>query len=452
MDDWDDPPVRGWREFAAWRLAGIFVASDWTPQGMAATVREALGPERPRKWLPLLIAEVIEESPTPYAPSPEILQQLILESRFFRRFYPEARNNPALETFHEPLPVFTPISAFREMGLPKLANSAELAHWLNLSPRYLDWFADVEGYRGAAETESTRHYTYRWVPKRNGPPRLIEAPKQLLKGLQRKILREILDPVAPHDCAHGFRRGRSCLTGAQLHAGEDIVVTMDLEDFFPSVAIRAVHGLFRSLGYPWVVTRLLTGLCSTVTPAMLFNSLAAGKRPGRDSRDRFLQGHLPQGAPTSPALANLCVRRLDCRLDGLARRLGARYTRYGDDLAFSGDGEFAARCGGFLRMASAICADEGFAVNRAKTRVMRQGGRQRVTGLTVNDHINVRRGDYDRLKATLHNCARHGPAGQNRDSHPDFRAHLDGRVTWVENVNPPRGLKLRLLFMEVEWG
>jgi retron-type reverse transcriptase len=451
VDEWDDPPVRGWQEFAAWRLADIFVASDWTPQGMAVAVREVLGPEKPRKWLPLLIAEVIEKSPTPYAPSPPILRQLVLESRFFRRFYPEAKNNPALETFMEPIPVFAPIPAFREVDLPQLAGSAELAHWLNLSPRYLDWFADVEGYRGAAETESTRHYTYRWVPKRNGPPRLIEAPKQLLKGLQRKILREILDQVAPHDCAHGFRRGRSCLTGAQLHAGEDIVVTMDLEDFFPSVAVRAVHGLFRSLGYPWEVTRLLAGLCSTVTPAALFDALPAGKRPDRDSRDRFLQGHLPQGAPTSPALANLCVRRLDCRLDGLARRLGARYSRYGDDLAFSGDGEFAARRGGFLRMASAICADEGFAVNRAKTRIMRQGGRQRVTGLTVNDHINVPRREYDRLKATLHNCARHGPANQNRENHPDFRAHLDGRITWVENVNPPRGLRLRLLFMQIGW-
>ena len=219
MDDWDDPPVRGWREFAAWRLAGIFIASDWTPQGMAAAVREALGPERPRKWLPLLIAEVIEESPTPYAPSPNDSEATDSGIAVLSPVLSGSKENPALETFHEPMPVFAPIPAFREMGLPQLANSAELAHWLNLSPRYLDWFADVEGYRGAAETESTRHYTYRWVPKRTGPPRLIEAPKQLLKGLQRKILREILDPVAPHDCAHGFRRGRSCLTGGAAPCG-----------------------------------------------------------------------------------------------------------------------------------------------------------------------------------------------------------------------------------------
>jgi len=451
VDNLDDTPVRGWREFAAWYLAELLTASNWTPETMEYAVREALGQNWPRKWLPRLIADVLEKSPTPYAPSPGTLQQLILDSRAFRGFYPEAKKNPALEKLWVPMPVFAPTPAFRAAGLPELAGAADLAQWLNLSPRYLDWFADVEGYRSSAETESTRHYTYRWVPKRTGPPRLIEAPKQLLKGLQRKILRDILDPVKPHDCAHGFRRGRSCLTGAQRHAGENIVVTMDLSDFFASVPIRAVHGLFRSLGYPWEVTRLLTGLCSTVTPAELFDALPADRRPGRDSRDRFLQGHLPQGAPTSPALANLCVRRLDCRLDGLARRLNARYSRYGDDLAFSGDRDFAARSGGFLRLAAVICAEEGFAVNRRKTRIMRRGDRQRITGLTVNDHINVPRPEYDRLKATLHNCIHRGPATQNRDDHPDFRAHLDGRVTWVETVNPPRGLRLRLMFMQIEW-
>ena len=226
---------------------------------------------------------------------------------------------------------------------------------------------------------------------------------------------------------------------------------MDLKDFFPSVSIRAVHGLFRILGYPWAVARLLTGLCSTTAPVELFDSLPGDSGHDTETRRLFRQSHLPQGAPTSPALANLCARRLDCRLDGLTRRMDARYTRYGDDLAFSGDRDFAARCGGFLRMASAICEDEGFAVNRRKTRIMRQGDRQRITGLTVNSHINVPRGDYDRLKATLWNCARHGPAGQNREDHPDFRAHLDGRVTWVETVNPPRGLRLRLMFMRIGW-
>ena len=94
---------------------------------------------------------------------------------------------------------------------------------------------------------------------------------------------------------------------------------------------------------------------------------------------------------------------------------------------------------------------EGFALNHDKTRIMRRGGCQRITGLVVNQHLNVPRADFDALKATLHNCLRHGPERQNRDGHADFRAHLDGRITWVENVNPRRGLRLRRMFENIQW-
>ena len=187
----------------------------------------------------------------------------------------------------------------------------------------LAWFADVEGYRAAAGRESTRHYRYHWRPRRGGAPRLLEAPKPMLKGIQRQILHGILDPVPVHDAAHGFRRGRSCLTAAQRHAGEEVLLSLDLKDFFLSVPLRQVHGLFRSLGYPWAVARVLTGLCSTATPADVLAGASGNRDFGQDARGRLRQAHLPQGAPTSPALANLCAWRLDCRLDGLARACGA---------------------------------------------------------------------------------------------------------------------------------
>lgn len=211
--------------------------------------------------------------------------------------------------------------------------------------------------------------------------------------------------------------------------------------------VGRVHGLFRCLGYPWAVARALTGLCATTTRASVIASAPAAWR----DRERYHFMHLPQGAPTSPALANLCAHRLDCRLRGLAGRLDAQYTRYADDLAFSGSDELDAEIGPFLRAVAAIVEDEGFALNEAKTRIMRRHRRQQVTGLVVNDHLNVPRRDYDRLKATLHNCLRHGPAAQNRDGHADFRAHLDGRVTWVETVNRRRGLKLRQMFEAINW-
>lgn len=90
-----------------------------------------------------------------------------------------------------------------------------------------------------------------------------------------------------------------------------------------------------------------------------------------------------------------------------------------------------------------IVDDEGYALNERKTRVMTRSRRQQVTGIVVNDHLNIARDSYDTLKATLHNCRRNGLDAENRDGHPDFRAHLEGRVGWVESVNPARGRRLR---------
>ncbi|MEL7049342.1 MAG: reverse transcriptase family protein, partial [Pseudomonadota bacterium] len=161
--------------------------------------------------------------------------------------------------------------------------------------------------------------------------------------------------------------------------------------------------------------------------------------------------HLPQGAPTSPALANLAAWRLDVRLTGLADAFAARYTRYADDLTFSGDAGFARSSKSFLQHVSNIVEDEGYHLNPAKTRVMASSMQQRVTGIVVNQHVNVARKDYDRLKAILHHCIHNGPDAQNREAVPDFKAHLDGRVMWVEQVNPPRGAKLRKLYNAIVW-
>lgn len=222
-------------------------------------------------------------------------------------------------------------------------------------------------------------------------------------------------------------------------------------DFFLTTPMRRVHAIFRCLGYPDAVARILTGICSTSTPHGALDATPSAAAVDHELRRRYASAHLPQGAPTSPALANLSVRRLDCRLTGLASRFEARYTRYADDLTFSGDGAFHARANAFLKAVDAIARDEGYTLNAAKTRIMPRHTRQTVTGIVVNDHINIARTDFDALKATLANCARHSPASQNRDAHPDFRAHLDGRIAWVERLNLRRGEKLRRLFDAIIW-
>jgi len=100
---------------------------------------------------------------------------------------------------------------------------------------------------------------------------------------------------------------------------------------------------------------------------------------------------------------------------------------------------------------AAVLLEEGFSVNHRKTRIMRQGVRQRLAGIVANERMNVTRPDFDRLKATLTNCVRQGPETQNRDAHPQFRSHLEGRVGFIESINPMKGQRLRLLLDQIQW-
>jgi RNA-directed DNA polymerase len=206
-------------------------------------------------------------------------------------------------------------------------------------------------------------------------------------------------------------------------------------------------------GYPAEVARLLTGLCTNAVPEMVWASNpAAVQSPIKwIERQRYQSSHLPQGAPTSPALANLCAYRLDVRLHALAQSAGAIYTRYADDLAFSGGRDLEQSLRRFRMLVYQIAIEEGFEINLPKSRFMRQGARQELTGIVVNSHTNIRRADIDLLKAILTNCARHGPHSQNRDRHGDFRNHLLGRIAHCERVNAARGKKLRELFARIEW-
>src|SRR5690606_31015987 len=144
-------------------------------------------------------------------------------------------------------------------------------------------------------------------------------------------------------------------------------------------------------------------------------------------------------------------RRLDSRLMGWADAVDATYTRYADDLAFSGGPRLAKRPDAFIRGVQRIIEDEGHVANPHKTKVRRQGVRQSVTGIVVNQRTNVSRDDYDRLKATIHNCVVHGPRSQHHRRLDDFRAHLLGRISWVESLNPQRGAKLRAEFLRIRW-
>jgi hypothetical protein len=346
-----------------------------------------------------------------------------------------------------------PAGAAARWDVPPIESVGALADWLGLEIGDLLWFADLKGLGYRLKRPQLRHYHYRVLTKPSGNIRLIEAPKNRLKDVQRQILARMLERVPPHPAAQGFLKGRSIKTFVDPHVGQRVVLRMDLQDFFPTFAVARIQTFFRVMGYPEAVADLLGGLCTTATPREVWKDLAGKVDPNIvwEARSLYARPHLAQGAPTSPALANLCAFRLDCRLAGLAKSVGAEYTRYADDLAFSGGEAFEKRVERFSIHIAAIVMDEGFQVNHRKTRVMRQGVRQHLAGLVANQRLNVMRPDFDRLKATLTNCVRKGPSGQNREVHPQFRAHLEGRVTFVEMVNPGKGKRLRDLYERIEW-
>jgi RNA-directed DNA polymerase len=351
-------------------------------------------------------------------------------------------------------PQMRPVSAAESWNLPAIGTPGALADWLGLSPGELRWFADLRGLAYKNNHSLLSHYHYRILAKQSGNIRLIEVPKPRLKALQRQILTQILERIPLHPAVHGFVKGRSIKTFSAPHVGRRVILKMDLQEFFPSFSGARIQSFFRTLGYPEAVADLLGGICTNATTRNAWKEAApvAAATRVRAAQSLYARPHLPQGAATSPALANLCAYRVDSRLEGLAKAAGAEYTRYADDLAFSSDErEFERRIERFSTHVAATLMEEGFTVHHRKTRVMRQGVRQYLAGLVTNAHPNVIRADFDRLKAMLTNCLRHGPESQNRDAHPNFRAHLEGRVGFVEMINPARGKRLRAMLKQIQW-
>ena len=331
-------------------------------------------------------------------------------------------------------------------GLPILKTPDDLAGWLHIPIGQLAWLTHrMQDSRRAASIPAA-HYHYRWMRKRSHGQRLIEAPKPILKQAQQRILREILDQVPAHPKAHGFVPGRSIVTNARPHVGKRFVLKFDLANFYATVRYTRVVAIFRSLGFSREVGIWLARLTTTAIPWSL------DMPPDGRYELRYYQAHhLPQGAPTSPALANLSAFGLDVRLSGLAERYGMTYTRYADDLTFSGRGRSVPALRQFIPLVTKIVRAEKFHVNDAKRRVIRNCQRQSVTGVVVNQRPNISRVEFDRLKAILHNCIRHGPTSQNREQHEDWQAHLRGRIAHVLQLNASRGQKLLAMFQQIDW-
>ena len=309
------------------------------------------------------------------------------------------------------------IERLQAAGLPALATPGDVARYFGLTIPRLRWLAFH------SDSTTVSHYIFFTVPKKTGGVRRLSAPHRDLSATQRKIFQEILVRLPLHGDAHGFVIGRSILTNARPHVGAEFVVNLDLKDFFPSISFPRIRGILTAAGFSPCAASILALLC-TESPRQVL---------GLDGQKLYVATGpraLPQGACTSPALANLAARVLDARLAGLAKAWGWTYTRYADDLTFSTHAA-TADIGRMLTAVRNVVDDEGFTVNEEKTKVQRRSQAQEVTGLVVNQRPKAPRQLIRRIRSILHHAQKEGLAAQNREGHKRFTEWLRGMIAYI---------------------
>ena len=221
-----------------------------------------------------------------------------------------------------------------------------------------------------------KNYRQFSIPKRRGGKREILAPNPEMLAAQRWILSNILQGLYVSDYCHSFTANKSIITNAKIHLGATRILKMDLKDFFPSINQRRVISLFRSIGYTRKIAVPLSQICC-------------------------FDQQLPQGAATSPAISNLVAYRLDCRLAALAGKFDLNYSRYADDLTFSGSSLGKST----IRIITQIVRDEGFMENENKTVMLHSNNQKRViTGISVQgDKLKVPKKKKREIRSEVHN-------------------------------------------------
>jgi RNA-directed DNA polymerase len=249
------------------------------------------------------------------------------------------------------------------------------------------------------------------IPKRRGGAREISAPYPALLEVQKWINKNILLKEQFHEAAQGFVPGRSVVTNAKSHLGTRCLLKMDIANFFPSIDIPRVIGIFRGVGYPPKVAYYLAALCC-------------------------LDGRLPQGGATSPALSNIIAKGIDRRLAGLASSLSLAYTRYADDMVFSG----ASMPLRLPDMVDRIVRSEGFKINTEKTMLSLHGGKRVVTGISVSSRApKLPRAKRRELRKQVHFLRRFGfehHTARIGALEPLYLERLLGQLSFWRQVEP----------------
>ncbi|WP_442265517.1 reverse transcriptase family protein [Tenacibaculum sp. ZS6-P6] len=318
------------------------------------------------------------------------------------------------------------VGRLNKNGLPIYNSVKDLAKAMGISVNELRFLAF------SRKNSKISHYKRFKVAKKTGGFRLISAPMPRLKKAQHFILENILNKVTVHEKAHGCVQKKSIVSNAALHVNKAVVINQDLQNFFPSVTYNRIKGVYKSLGYSEQLSVIFALLCSE--PKILDISLL-GENYYTQRGDRSL----PQGSPCSPAITNILCKKLDFRLDGLAKKYGFTFSRYVDDITFSGDVEQFPNITAILKYSKKIIREENFKLHPDKLRVMKQNQRQEVTGIVVNEKININKKSLKRFRALLFQIENEGLEGKTWNGGANVLAEIDGFANYIYQVDKLKG-------------
>lgn len=345
----------------------------------------------------------------------------------------------------------------RNADLPVVWSLSHLAHLTGTDPKlvhsYVTRNLGIDPYRVFRLKKRPKEGSR--APTRGF--RTICVPEPELMRLQRWIAQNILSRAIPHQSSFAFFRDRGILKAAERHCGCRWLVKIDIHSFFDGIKERNCYHAFRSLGYGALISFELARICTRAARQAPFSGETSSQTmlPYR----RAYEGYLPQGAPTSPALANMVMNELDARLSARAEELGWIYTRYADDLAFSTREESNRKeARKVVALAKAEVSRCGFELNESKTVIAPPGARRVVLGLLVdNDAPRLTRGFRNNLETHLHALTKVtiGPDRHRRargfDSLIGMRRHIGGLLAFAHYVDPAYAAKRYAIFNTVQW-
>ncbi len=318
----------------------------------------------------------------------------------------------------------------QKFNLPVFDNAKDLADAIKISVGLLRFLAYSRKY------SKTSHYKRFKIAKKTGGFRLISAPMPRLKQAQHYILEHLLNKVAVHPKANGCVKKKSIVSNAKLHLDKDVVINQDLKNFFPTITYKRVKGVFKSLGYSEQISVILALLC---TEPKIMDVDVLGENYYAQIGERFL----PQGSPCSPAITNILCRKLDYRLDGLAKHYGFEYSRYVDDITFSGTKNEYEHITSILKYSKKIVSEENFILHPDKLRIMKKKQKQEVTGIVVNKKLNIDRKTLKRFRALLFQIEKDGIEGKSWNGGSNVLAQIDGFSNFVYQVDKEKGQRLK---------